>query len=333
MGASMSEKLRGEWTALRQALQWIAHFDDTHMQTATTLHYDMRGKAREALAAAPTPPAATPVDEPKNDEREYGCYACGKQGLKKGQRISLVFCNECDDKYYETIRKARAAANAASAPVEELPEKWRQSCSLGPILKEGTLQPVDVREGILRCSDELEKALKLPSEVGEGLRELSGETAREFIVNEVTQQLGRIAKTLNGGEHEQLITHAIMPIATRAAIRAYEAALAAPASKCGERLNDFTVCTEPINHSGDHVERRKGSTTTWYRTIPAPKPAPPAEPLQLTMANSLMMCKQALHWQKVWTWWPNAQQIKTSDKSETTKGCAAQQRGSARNVQ
>lgn len=34
---------------MRAALEWIAHFDDAHMETARTLHHDMRGAARKAL--------------------------------------------------------------------------------------------------------------------------------------------------------------------------------------------------------------------------------------------------------------------------------------------
>jgi hypothetical protein len=67
----------------------------------------------KALAASAERRVAqqSPVDEPKNDEREYGCYGCGKQGLKKGQRVSIVYCNECDAKHIEGIRR-RAAAPA-----------------------------------------------------------------------------------------------------------------------------------------------------------------------------------------------------------------------------
>ncbi len=40
---------------LEAVVEWIAHFDDAHMETARTLHYDMRGKAREALEQEQTP--------------------------------------------------------------------------------------------------------------------------------------------------------------------------------------------------------------------------------------------------------------------------------------
>ena len=44
---------------LREALQWIANFDDEHMSTAETLHYAMRSKARLALAARPQEPTVS----------------------------------------------------------------------------------------------------------------------------------------------------------------------------------------------------------------------------------------------------------------------------------
>src|SRR5271155_122731 len=38
-----------------------------------------------------------PADELQNDDRAYGCYLCGAQGLKKGQRVRFVFCYPCHD--------------------------------------------------------------------------------------------------------------------------------------------------------------------------------------------------------------------------------------------
>jgi hypothetical protein len=43
---------RAEKERLRDALEQIAHFDDAHMETARTLHYDMRGWARAVLATS-----------------------------------------------------------------------------------------------------------------------------------------------------------------------------------------------------------------------------------------------------------------------------------------
>ena len=43
------ERAADDLERYREALEYIAHFDDASMETAMTLHIDMRGKAREAL--------------------------------------------------------------------------------------------------------------------------------------------------------------------------------------------------------------------------------------------------------------------------------------------
>lgn len=48
---TIDEQFRREHAVMRAALEWIANWDAPALAVARTLHYDMNGKAKDALRA------------------------------------------------------------------------------------------------------------------------------------------------------------------------------------------------------------------------------------------------------------------------------------------
>ena len=100
----------------------------------------------------------------------------------------------------------------------------------------------------------------MTSTESERLWGLSGESVREFLSNEITQILGRVAIELNGGEYKTLITHILMPVCIKAAITATEAALSdvpAPAACTCAKLNGQGICNGCATMLRHQVQRQR----------------------------------------------------------------------------
>lgn len=100
----------------------------------------------------------------------------------------------------------------------------------------------------------------MTSTESERLRGLSGESVREFLSNEITQILGRVAIELNGGEYKTLITHILMPVCIKAAITATEAALSdvpAPDACTCAKLNGQGICNGCATMLRQQVQRQR----------------------------------------------------------------------------
>ena len=112
-----------------------------------------------------------------------------------------------------------------------LVEKLRKRVE-GVTIKEGWMKGARPRwcREIDWFREELEAALALPADAPAAApsdrerRVFSGEPLREFVCNELTQKIGRIAKTLNGGEYEGVIMHSLLPLVAKTAIDAVELA-------------------------------------------------------------------------------------------------------------
>src|SRR6266852_7132213 len=97
-----------------------------------------------------------------------------KQGGRALDNVRCTYCGQWFDfglghkcPIISEVAVPPATPPAQLTELQPLIEKWRQACSVGSLL----IEPVDVREGILRCADELEaKLVALSAKYGATLR-------------------------------------------------------------------------------------------------------------------------------------------------------------------